>query len=126
MPPRENLRMRLPGSGAGLGTAFLASRRIRGEELVIPLDTCDTLSRGLTPLLDIRAAIAYCEGIAPDIWRLSPGKYGEAVQHRSFLFRSAPLRRNGPVKGKSPRELIPPTATCRAGPATLYIKFLTD
>ena len=80
----------------------------------------------LTPVLDIRADWAYCEDIAPDIWQLSLGNYGEAVQYRSFLFRSAPLRRSGPVKGKSPRELIPPIATCRAGPATPYVKFLTD
>jgi len=43
-----------------------------------------------------------------------------------FLFGSAPVRRCGPEKGKSPRELIPPTAIYRAGPATPYVKFLTD
>ena len=73
------------GTGAGAGIAFLASWRIRGEELVIPLDTCGILNHGLTPLLDIRAAMAYCVDIAPDIWQLSLGKYGEAAQDRSFL-----------------------------------------
>jgi len=27
---------------------------------------------------------------------------------------------------KSPREIISPTATCRAGPATPYVNFVTD
>ena len=64
------------GPGAGSGIAFLVSWRIWGEELVIPLNTCDILNRGLTPLLDIRAAMAYYKSIAPDIWQLSRGKYG--------------------------------------------------
>ena len=41
-----------------------------------------------------------------------------------FLFGSAPLRRCGSVKGKSPLELISPTAICRAGPATPYVNSL--
>ena len=115
------------GLEAGLRIAFLASWHIRGEELVIPLEICEILSRGLTPLLDIRAATAYYEDIAPDIWQLHPGNMGRQCRTGVFfLFRSAQLRRCGPVKGKSPRELISPTATCRVGPATPNVKFLTD
>jgi hypothetical protein len=73
------------GLGAGLRVAFLASWHVRGEELVMPLEICHILNRGLNSLLDIRDAMAYYEGIAPEIWRLHPGKYGEAVQDRSFL-----------------------------------------
>src|SRR5579872_30076 len=34
--------------------------------------------------------------------------------------------RGGPEKGKSPREIIPPTATCRAGPTTPHVNLVTD
>jgi hypothetical protein len=42
--------------------------------------------RGLTPLLGIGAATAYCEDITPDIWRLHQGNMG-AAQDWSFLIR---------------------------------------
>ena len=56
----------------------------------------------------------------------APWKYRGQCRTGVFLFGSAPLRHCGPVKGKSPRELISPTAICRAGPATPYVTFLTD
>ena len=57
---------------------------------------------------------------------VSSGYQQGTVQDRSFLIRVGAVRHCGPVKGKSPRELISPTAICHAGPATPYVTFLTD
>ena len=43
-----------------------------------------------------------------------------------FSFGPAPSKRDGPEKGKSPREIVSPTAIFRAGPATPYVNFVTD
>jgi hypothetical protein len=71
----------------------------------------------VTPPSDIRAATAYHRNIAPDTGGCTL-EYRAQCRTGVFLLRPAPLRRYGPVKGKSPREQSSPTAICRAGPAT--------
>jgi uncharacterized membrane protein YeaQ/YmgE (transglycosylase-associated protein family) len=66
--------------------------------------------------MDISAATGYSKGIAPESWQLNPDQ--GVMQDRSFLIRPTLEMRRGLEKGKSPRELLPPTAICRAGPAT--------
>src|ERR1700722_2546079 len=66
----------------------------------------------LTPLLDIMAATAYYEGIAPDTGSCTPRNTGRQCGTGVFLLRPAPVRRRGPVKGKSPRDFLSPTAIC--------------
>ena len=120
-------------SEPGLEIVFLASRRTRRVELGVPLDLRDVFGRDLP----IRSGRAFGPGVrrlaipgpGAGVHRFirvslrtpgscTPRNMGRQCRTGVFLFRPAPVRRNGQVKGKSPRELISPTAICRAGPAT--------
>lgn len=66
----------------------------------------------------------YCSGP----WQLHPRIRRAQRKIRSFFtFGPAPGKARRPRRGKSPREMNSPTATCRAGPATrLSISLLTE
>ncbi len=119
---------RAAAPGAGLTNHLTRAPAPGAEERSSPAasaTSCAAARRALALRLDIGAATAYCEDIAPDLGSSTP-EYEGQQRTGVFLLRPAPLRRSGPVKGKSPRELIPPTANYRAGLATSYVKFLTD